>query len=225
MNVICVAPSPIARGRHQQRGPCAPRGSSPSIRGRVAEARAAPAAGAGRAGGRASPATTPIARPSTPNDGARRIAAADDREVVDDRGDRRRGEPAAGVEDARRHRAQGQEDRAEQHDPGQLDGLVQLDRPEARGDRRHHDRRQDEQADRQDRQRDEHEVDDRRHDTPARATPRRRPTAPRRSGSGPTTAPRPRPAGRSGRAGGTPRRTCRARRRARPELAMTTKRT
>ena len=60
----------------------------------------------------------------------------DDREVVDDRGHGRGGEPAARVEDARRHRTERQEDRAEQHDPGQLDGLVELDRPEAGRDRR-----------------------------------------------------------------------------------------
>ena len=46
----------------------------------------------------------------------------DDREVVDDRGDGGGGEPALGVEEARRDRSEGEEDRAEQHDPRQLDG-------------------------------------------------------------------------------------------------------
>ena len=92
--------------------------------------------------------------------------AADDREVVDDRRDGRRGEPTAGVEDARRHGAHRQEDRAEQHDPRQLDGPVELRALEAGGDDRHDDRRQDEQDDRQDDQADEHQVDDGRDDPP-----------------------------------------------------------
>ncbi len=90
----------------------------------------------------------------------------DDREVVDDRRDGRGREPATRVEDARRDRPERQEDRAEQHDPGQLDGLVELGRPEARRDRRDQDRREDEDADREHGQPDEHQVDDGRHDSP-----------------------------------------------------------
>ena len=62
---------------------------------------------------------------------------ADDREVVDDRGEHRGREPAARVEDAGRHRAERQEDRAEEHEPGQLDGRGELGRVEARRDHRH----------------------------------------------------------------------------------------
>jgi hypothetical protein len=76
----------------------------------------------------------------------------DDHQVVDDGRERRRSEPAPRIEDAGRHGAERQEDRAEQHRARQFDGLVELDGPETGCDRRHHDRRQDEQGDRQDRQ-------------------------------------------------------------------------
>ena len=46
---------------------------------------------------------------------------ADDREVVDDRRDRRRRESTLAVEHARRDRPEGQQDRAQDHDPRQLD--------------------------------------------------------------------------------------------------------
>ena len=92
--------------------------------------------------------------------------ATDDRQVVDDGRDGRGGEPTAGVEDARRDRPHRQEDRTEQHDPGQLDGPVELRAFEAGGDDRDDHRRQDEQADGEDDQADEHQVDDRRHDAP-----------------------------------------------------------
>ena len=66
---------------------------------------AGPAAGPGPADGRASRRRRSTASPSTPNLGTQDERAADDREVVDDRRDRGRGEPAAGVEHARRDRA------------------------------------------------------------------------------------------------------------------------
>ncbi len=78
------------------------------------------------------PATTPTASASTPIDGRQEHGGADDREVVDDRRQRRRGEPVLRVEDARRDRAQREEDRAQQHDPRQLDGLVERGLVEAR---------------------------------------------------------------------------------------------
>ena len=59
--------------------------------------------------------------------------ATDDRQVVDDGRDRRRGEPTVGVEDARGDRPHREEDRAEQHDPGQLDGPIELRDPRSRG--------------------------------------------------------------------------------------------
>ena len=92
--------------------------------------------------------------------------AADDREVVDDRRHGRRGESAAGVEHARGDGPESEEDRAEQHDPGQLDGLVELGTDEAGGDVRDDDRGGDEQGDGEHDQPDEHQVDDRRHDSP-----------------------------------------------------------
>ena len=58
--------------------------------------------------------------------------ADDDRDVVDDRRERGRPEPALRVEDARRDGAGGEEQRRQHHDPGQLDGLGQLRLVEAR---------------------------------------------------------------------------------------------
>ena len=91
---------------------------------------------------------------------------ADDRQVVDARRDRRRGEPPAGVEHAGRHGPHRQEDRAEQHDPGEDDRLLELLALEARRDHAHDRRRQHEQDRRQRRQPDQHQVDHRRHDAP-----------------------------------------------------------
>ena len=83
------------------------------------------------------PTTTPAARASTPSVGATKTAARDDRQVVDEWGDRGRPERAVGLEQAADHRAQADEDRAEQHDLGESDGERRRLRVEARGDDRH----------------------------------------------------------------------------------------
>ena len=57
---------------------------------------------------------------STPSDGPEQHRAADDREVVERRRERGRGEAAARVEHRGRHGAQRQQHRREQHDPRQL---------------------------------------------------------------------------------------------------------
>ena len=131
MNVIWVAPSPIARGAISSSALRAC--GSPSVDPwRVAEAEARQRAELDEQ----------VAE--RPGDDADREALdadrsgqeqrrADDREVVDDRGERRGREPAAGVEDARRDRAERQEDRAQQHDPRQLDGLVESGRRRSPG--------------------------------------------------------------------------------------------
>ena len=90
----------------------------------------------------------------------------DDREVIDDRRHGRCGEPPARVQEARRDGAEGKEDRAQQHDPSQLDRPIELGTLEARGDDRDDDRGEDEQADRQHDQAKEHEIDDGRDDPP-----------------------------------------------------------
>ena len=76
--------------------------------------------------------TTPIASPSTPNAGHEEDRPADDPEVVDDRRDRRGAEVATGVERAGRDGAGGEEQRGEDHDPGELGGQGELGRVEAR---------------------------------------------------------------------------------------------
>ena len=94
------------------------------------------------------------------------MAPTEDSDVVGDRRERRGGEPAPGVEHARGDGAQGEEDRAQQHDPGQLDRPGLLLRAEARCDQRDDGRREDEEQGREHEQADEHEVRDRRHDPP-----------------------------------------------------------
>ncbi len=90
----------------------------------------------------------------------------DDGEVVDDRRQRGGREPAPGVEDAGRHRAEREEHRAQQHDPGQLDGECLVGLAEAWGDRGYEPgcRHEDDPAEHE--QPDEHQVDDRRYDLP-----------------------------------------------------------
>ena len=90
----------------------------------------------------------------------------DDREVVDDRGDRGRREPVLGVEDARRHGPEREEDRPEEHDPGQVDGELDLCRIEARRDRRHDRRGGEGNEHGQSQQPGHHQVGDRRDDPP-----------------------------------------------------------
>ena len=92
--------------------------------------------------------------------------AADDREVVDDRGKDGGHEAAARVEHARRDRAEGEEDRAQEHDPGQLHRGRQLRGVEAGGDGGNDRRSEDEEQPGEDREPGEHEVRDRRHDAP-----------------------------------------------------------
>ncbi len=164
MNVICVAPSPIARGAisgeglaRMRIGGIDPRvvaepepGERPDLDQEVAE----------RAGDDAE------RQPDDAEARGQQDGRADDREVVDDRRHRRGGEPPARVEHAGRHRAQRQQDRAEQHDPRQLDGRLELLAREARRDDRHDDRREHEEARGEHGERDQHEVDDRRHDAP-----------------------------------------------------------
>ncbi len=90
----------------------------------------------------------------------------DDREVVDDRCGSRGREPTGRVEDARRDRPEGQEDRAQQHDPRQLHGLVPLGLREPGRDHRDDRGRRDEEHDTEDQQPDHDEVGDRRDDPP-----------------------------------------------------------
>ena len=101
-----------------------------------------------------------------PERGCQEQCAADDRQVVDDRRDRRRGEPAAGVEDAGSNGAHCQKDRAEEHDPGEDDRALELLAFETRGNRLHHHRGEQEEHAGQDGQGNQHQVDDRRDDSP-----------------------------------------------------------
>jgi hypothetical protein len=92
--------------------------------------------------------------------------ADDDRDVVDDGGQGGGPEPALGVEDARRDRTRGQEQRREDHDPGQLDRLGQLRLVEPGRDDRHQDRCEHEDEQREDRERAEHQRRHRGDDAP-----------------------------------------------------------
>ena len=87
--------------------------------------------------------------------------AADDREVVDDRGQDGRHEPPARLQDARGDRSERQEDRAEEHDARQVHGRGGLRGVEAGRDRGHHGRREDQEEPGQDREPGEHQVRDR----------------------------------------------------------------
>ena len=134
-NMIWTAPRPSARGAISTsvlRASASPRSTRGVIRapmrridGQLDEQVA-----------RARRATTPIARPTHAERRHEQQRAADDRDVVDDRRQRGRPEPALRVEDARRDRARREEQRRQDHDPGQLDGLGQLRLVEARRDDR-----------------------------------------------------------------------------------------
>ena len=104
-------------------------------RGRVVEADAgrAGAPGRGRGDGAGHGAHARPAEAEPRDRGSRR---RDDHEVVDDRRHDRRREAARRVQDARRHAPQGEEDRAEEEDPRQLDGLARSAVVEPRGDER-----------------------------------------------------------------------------------------
>jgi hypothetical protein len=71
----------------------------------------------------------------------------------------------AGVQGAGGDRPEREQDRAEQHDPRQLDRLLQLF-PLERGDQRHDGRRGHEEDDPEQQQRDQDQRCDRRHDPP-----------------------------------------------------------
>ena len=169
-NVSWVAPRPIARGAISDERLAGLRVAQVDPRARSGS-RCRGAAAAGRGGGRATRRRRRSRGPSTPRLGREEHGAADDREVVDDRRERRRGEPVLGVEDARRDRAEREEDRAQQHDPRQLDGLGRASGlVEARRDQRHDHGGAATNSDApQDEQRDEHQVRDGRCDAPGAA--------------------------------------------------------
>ena len=218
-NVIWVAPSPNARGAISKSALRAC--GSP---GRSAACSRKPSRAIGRhwtSRWPIAPRTTPIARPLDAERRDEDRARRDDREVVDDRGHRGRGEPGAwrSGRSSRRLRA-ARKIGLEDHDPRQLDGLVELHRAEAGRDRRDHHRREHEDDRSPDAQRESMRfaiVETTRQARASSLVARRRAT----TGSSRTTARRRRRAGRGGRAGGTPRRTSRARRRE-TAVAMTT---
>ena len=90
---------------------------------------------------------------------------ADDRQVVDERRDGTRGETPLRIEQARRDGGRREQDRAEQHDPRQLDRPLGARRVEAH-DRGDQDRGRDGDHDRQHQERREDQGQDRRCDAP-----------------------------------------------------------
>ena len=91
---------------------------------------------------------------------------ADDREVVDERRERRRTEAVARVQDAGRDRPGGEEQRREDHDPRQLDGRRDRRRAEPLGDGWDEDVGEHEDDRGQDGEDREHQGEDRRHHPP-----------------------------------------------------------
>ncbi len=101
-----------------------------------------------------------------PERGGEDEGRADDREVVDDRRDGRGRESTPRVEHARGQRAEREEDRAQNHDPGQADRPVDLLRSEPRIDGPDDRRCGDEDDQSENEQPDQHHVRDRRDDPP-----------------------------------------------------------
>jgi hypothetical protein len=110
-------------------------------------------------------------QPDHPEGGGQQQRRADDREVVHDRGDGGGGEPAARVEDARRDGTQREEDRAQDHDPRQLDGQGHRGRVEPARVQRHEAVGEDEHEQGEYEERAEHQRRDRRDDPPCPGRP------------------------------------------------------